>query len=46
MIQNISRSLIDLLGESYIASVCRAKSLLSGRSYDELYAIAGEKVEF
>lgn len=46
MIQNISRSLIDLLGESYIASVCRAKSLLSGRSYDELYAIASEKVEF
>ena len=46
MIQNIKRSLVDILGEEYIAAVCRARALLSGRSYDELWAIANEKVDF
>ena len=46
MIKNIRRSLVDILGENYIAAVCRARSLLSGRSFDELWAIANEKVDF
>jgi hypothetical protein len=46
MILNIQRSLVDILGEEYLAAVCRARSLLSGRSYDELWAIANEKVDF
>ena len=46
MIQNIKRSLIDILGEDYIAAVCRAKAVLTGTKYEDLYAVAAEKVEF
>ena len=46
MIKNIQRSLVDILGESYISAVCRARALLSGKNYDELMAIANEKVDF
>lgn len=46
MIQNIQRSLIDLLGEDYIGAVCRARAALTGESYDALYAIGAEKVDF
>ena len=46
MIQNIKRSLVDILGADYLAAVCRARSVLAGRSYDELWAIANEKVDF
>ena len=46
MIHNIKRSLADILGGEYIAAVCRARSVLSSRSYDELWAIANEKVDF
>ena len=46
MIVNIRRSLVDILGEEYIASVCRARALLSGKSYEQLWAIANEKVDF
>ena len=46
MIVNIQRSLVDLLGSDYIQAVCRARSVLSGRSFDELWAIANEKVDF
>lgn len=30
MIQNIKRSLIDILGEEYISAVCRGKAVLTG----------------
>lgn len=46
MIQNIQRSLVDLLGETYVAAVCRAKAALTGESYEKLYAIGAQKVEF
>lgn len=46
MSMNIRRSLVDLLGESYAASVCRARAALTGQDYDSLYAIAAEKVDF
>lgn len=46
MLQNIRRSLIDLLGESYISAVCRARSALTGESYARLFAIGEEKVDF
>lgn len=46
MIDNIQRSLVDILGSDYIQAVCRARSVLSGRSFDELWAIANEKVDF
>ena len=46
MIQNIRRSLIDILGESYIAAVCRARSVLTGRPYEEFYDIASRQVDF
>ena len=46
MIQNIKRSLIDILGEDYISTVCRAKAVLTGVKYEDLYAVAAEKVEF
>lgn len=46
MIQNIQRSLIDLLGEDYIVAVCRARSVLTGERYEDLYAIGSQKVDF
>lgn len=46
MILNIRRSLVDILGEEYLAAVCRARALLSGRSYEQLWAIANEQVDF
>lgn len=46
MIQNIRRSLTDLLGEEYIAAVCRARAALAGESEAALRAVADEKIEF
>lgn len=46
MIQNIRRSLTDLLGEAYIAAVCRARAALTGEHEAALRAIADEKIEF
>lgn len=46
MIQNIKRSLTDLLGENYIHAVCRAKAALTGADEQVLWAIADERVEF
>lgn len=46
MIVNIQRSLADILGTQYLTAVCRARAMLTGRSFDELWAIANEKVDF
>ena len=46
MIQNFSRSLADLLGEDYIAAVCRARAALTGDSKEELLKIAHDEVAF
>jgi acetylornithine/succinyldiaminopimelate/putrescine aminotransferase len=46
MINNISRSLCDLLGEPYIDSVCRSRSVLTGENIEALKGIATEKIEF
>lgn len=46
MIQNIQRSLADILGREYVSAVCRARSVLTGCSYEELYAIGTRKVDF
>lgn len=43
---NISKSLRDLLGSEYIDAVCEAQAFLSGREIAELKGIADEKVEF
>lgn len=44
--KNIQRSLAGLLGEEYIAAVCRAKSALTGEKEADLLAIGHEKVNF
>jgi len=46
MIQNISRSLEDLLGKEYINAVCEARAALTGEPVDKLKALAEEKVDF
>jgi len=46
MIQNIQRSLVDILGADYIAAVCGARAMLSGRSFESLWSVANEKVDF
>ena len=46
MVKNIRRSLADLLGEDYIAAVCRARAALTGEREADLRAIADEKIEF
>jgi len=46
MIQNISRSLEDLLGKEYINAVCNARTALTGEPPDKLKALAEEKVDF
>ena len=46
MIQNIRRSLTDLLGAEYTAAVCRARAALTGASPEALRAVADEKVDF
>ena len=46
MIQNIRRSLTDLLGAEYTAAVCRARAALTGESPEALRAVADEKVDF
>lgn len=46
MINHISLSLTDLLGEPYVEAVCRARAALTGDSPEALMAIAGEQVEF
>ena len=46
MLQNISRSLQDLVGKDYIAAVCEAGAFLSGHNVSELKAVAEEKVDF
>ena len=42
MIQNIRRSLTDLLGAEYTAAVCRARAALTGESPEALRAVADE----
>lgn len=46
MIQNIRRSLTDLLGEKYTAAVCSARAALTGEDEGRLRAVADEKVDF
>lgn len=46
MIQNIRRSLTDLLGEDYTAAVCRARAALTGGDEAALRAVADEKIDF
>ena len=46
MIQNIRRSLADLLGEEYTTAVCRARAALTGEEFQTLRAIAGEPLDF
>ena len=46
MIQNIRRSLTDLLGAEYTAAVCRARAALTGESPEALRSVADEKVDF
>lgn len=46
MIQNISRSLSDLLGMEYTEAVCRARNALTGESLSNLKEIANEKIQF
>lgn len=43
---NITKSLTDMLGENYITAVCKAQAFLSGKNYDDLKKIADEKVDF
>lgn len=42
----VTKSLVDLLGESYVSSVCRASGALGFGSYDELMCLGHEAVEF
>lgn len=44
--KSFERSLTDLLGRPYMEAVCRTKALLTGEPYEELLAIADEKVSF
>ena len=46
MIQNIRRSLTDLLGDAYISAVCSARAALTGESLEVQRAIADEKIDF
>ena len=46
MIKNVSLSLADIAGSAYIQAVCRASADLGLGQFDELLAIAEEKVEF
>jgi len=44
--QNIRKSLRDLLGAEYIAAVCEAQAFLTGRSKSEFIALADEAIDF
>ena len=44
--KNLSLSLADIAGSAYIQAVCRGSAALGLGEYDELLAIAEEKVEF
>ena len=44
--KNVCLSLADIAGEAYIQAVCRASADLGLGNFEELLAIAGEKVEF
>ena len=46
MMQNIRRSLADLLGLEYVQAVCRARSALTGEDYQGLLAVGTRKVDF
>lgn len=46
MLQNIRRSLTDLLGREYTAAVCRARAALTGESETALRALADEAIDF
>ena len=46
MFKDINLSLLDMLGEDFIKSVCEANSFLGFMSYDEAYSIANQKVSF
>ena len=45
MLNNVRLSLRDVLGEAYIASVCKARSFLTGENEKELRAIAEERID-
>lgn len=46
MFTNIKKSLIDLLGESYVEAVCQGRAALTGESLQALKEIAGSEIEF
>lgn len=46
MLHSISLSLADLLGESYVQAVCRARAALTGQAVSALLTLAYEKVDF
>ncbi len=46
MLQNIRRSLTDLLGGDYTAAVCRARAALTGEDEAALRAVADETIDF
>lgn len=46
MLENISKSLEDLIGKDYISAACEANSFLTGRKISELKKIASEKIDF
>ena len=43
---NLRLSLADMLGETYLNSVCDARAFLTGDNWQELWKIAEEKVDF
>ena len=44
--KNIKRSLSDLIGETYISAVCKARAALTGEDETSLLAIGLEQVDF
>ncbi|MBR2508336.1 MAG: aminotransferase class III-fold pyridoxal phosphate-dependent enzyme [Lentisphaeria bacterium] len=46
MIQNISKSLCDILGREYVQAVCQASSACGLGTYEDLLALSETKVEF
>ena len=45
MLNNVSLSLCDLLGDEYLSAVCAARAFLTGESADTLRAIAEDKID-
>ena len=46
MLKHVKASLVDLLGDAYVRSVCTARAALTGEDAKTLYAMAAEPVEF